>query len=155
MEHVQNHILLIDREIVGFIWRQTPPPPHGIAQFFLSFVDLSEVFDLDFDGVIRIAPKTSNELTDRDYRLVIQAGAVQKAALLLEHSNHFERLLSDSDFAANGRIAQEEIAGDLGTDDAYGTSAFNFRRSEKPALRKRDAARQKELVGRANNADVV
>ena len=67
----------------------------------------------------------------------------RKAALLLQHADHFKFMLVDHDFLAQRRFLAEQIGGHVVADDADRPAAFTFRRGQKPAL-----ASVKPLVNR-------
>src|SRR5438034_1220880 len=105
--------------------------------------------------MVRIGPEAGSELFERDDDLVIQALAVQKGASLFEDAHDLKGTLADGDFLAHGRLAREQIRGDLEANDTDRAATLNFGRGKKPALRKRDTAGQEKLFGRADDFDSI
>src|SRR5437868_604139 len=118
MEHFDELLLLVDREIVGISRAEMANPAHDGADFFFGVLDLRDIAHFDLNLVIRIIPKRGDELADGNDRLIIEAFAIQKAAELVEHSYDLEGAVPDHDFVSEGRFAREKIRGHLRSDDA-------------------------------------
>ena len=128
MEHLHELVLLVNGEIVRFIWGQTADLPHDTAQFLPGLLELLERFDLDLDFIIRAAPKSRDKLFDGNNDLVVEADKTQETSLFLEDADDFECPLVYGDFIAERRFPLEKIRSHLGTDDANGPAALDFRR---------------------------
>src|SRR5262249_8455129 len=86
VEHVNDLVLLVDGKIVRVVRGEASNFAHHIAHFFLGFFDLIQFPDFYLDLVIGEAPEGSHELFKGDNGLVIQAAAVQEAALLFQNT---------------------------------------------------------------------
>src|SRR5262249_42885144 len=113
VKHLNDLVLLIDREIIGLIRPEPANASHRNAQFFFGFFELRQVFDFYVDFVIVRIEKGGGKLPERNNGLVINTAAVQKAALFVEHADDFKFGVANRNFLPQWRSALEKIGCDL------------------------------------------